>query len=231
MRTSVFLFMVFVFGLTGCSSYKSYVSEDLTSYSEIKTPKYNDEEIKELFARKANLPAQFKLAVYFKHSQAYNGSDWRWSQEDRDSILNLLRANAPKDRVASIFELNSHLVRDPDLRDIRTAAAKARADAVLVIEGVGAVKTDMNSLSGTYVLLLPAFFVPGNTIESLFVVNSAMWDVRNEMLYMSSSSEGQLSDEYVPAWKKRDAFYLAEAKSRALESFKNRLTQDLSQIR
>lgn len=216
--------------LVGCSS-TTYQREELVRHTEIKTLQYSEKDIEASFKKRANLPKTFKLGVYFKHSSKFNGADWRWTQQDQKSVLEFLRQNLSQERVSQIFVVDSQLIEGDELLSVRQAAARYRADAVMVIEGVGGVNTDFNSLAGTYFLIAPALFVPGNTLESLFAIHLSLWDVRNEVLYMSSSAEGELQKNYIPAWKERNAEYIHLAKQSALQNLKTQLQSELQQIR
>tara|TARA_B110001454_G_scaffold219204_1_gene252253 strand:+ start:68158 stop:68832 length:675 start_codon:yes stop_codon:yes gene_type:complete len=215
-----------------CAS-KGFNRGDLKEQISVTKPEFNNSEIKDAFNKKPNLPKSFKLAVYFKSpspsslgSQSKLSSvDWRWTEQDK-AMLETIAADLKKDGVVSdVFPLMNSLVVDEDLKSLRLAAAKHQADALLVISGAGQTDRYINKLGWTYALTLPALFIPGSEVDTLFVTSAALWDVRNEFLYLTAEAEATTNKTYVAAFGKPDKELINDAKTSSLIQLKGELTK------
>lgn len=148
----------------------------------------SDEEIKKVFDLKPQLPKPFKIGVYFmdNHLRSY---DLRWNSEDKDGILKLEHELQKSGEVSKMFIINDSLVQGHDLKSLRLAAAHHGADALLVVSATHDVDRYLNSWAATYLLVVPAFFVQGTVTDALYITRAALWDVRNEYLYMAVEAE------------------------------------------
>lgn len=222
MRLVLFIFVISSVVVTGCSSStKTFISEDLTAKESVSEPEYTDTDIKLEFDKKANLPKPFRLGVFFKNDSKMYSNNWRWKAEDQARILESISKSLSKDMVSSVFKIDESLVEDQTVGEIRYAAARYKADAVLVIEGLSNLRTDVNKWSLSYALVVPAFFVQGNNLESIFAIKANLWDVRNERLYLTTSSEGELKEQYSWALKKDDRVYIEKSKDIAIANFEH----------
>lgn len=147
-----------------------------------------DEEIKKVLELKPQLPKPFKVGVYFLDNN-FRSWDLRWNAEDKEAILLLEEELKKTGEVSKMFLINESVVTGTDLKSIRLAAAHHGADALLLISNTHDTEKYLNNLGMTYALVLPMFFVPGNTTNALFITRAALWDVRNEYLYMAVESE------------------------------------------
>jgi len=152
------------------------------------TRQVTDEEIKKVFDLKPQLPKPFKVGVYFADNKLRSW-DLRWNSEDKETILQLEDELKKSGEVSHMFLINESLVQGHDLKSLRLAAAHHGADALLVISSTHDTDTYSNSWAGTYILILPMFFVPGTVTDALYITRAALWDVRNEYLYMAVESE------------------------------------------
>lgn len=216
---------------TSCAS-RGFNRGDLKEQIAVTKPEFNNSEIKDAFNKKPNLPKAFKLAVYFKspslspnNSHKLSSVDWRWTEQDK-SILETIATDLKKDGVVSdVFPIVSSLLVDEDLRSLRLAAAKHQADALLVISGAGQTDRYINSLGWSYTLILPALFIPGSQAETLFVSNAALWDVRNEYLYLTAEAEATTNKTYIAAFGLRDKDLIDDAKTSSLNQLKVELSK------
>lgn len=210
-----------------CAS-KGFNRGDLKDQIAATKPEFNNSEIKDAFNKKPNLPKAFKLAVYFKSPSRLNNSssaEWRWTEQDK-AILESVAADLKKDGVVSdVFPIVSSLVGDEDLRSLRLAAAKHQADALLVISGAGQTDRYINKLGWTYALILPVLFIPGSEADTLFVSNAALWDVRNEFLYLTAETEATTNKTYVAAFGDQDKDLINTAKTASLNQLKEELSK------
>ncbi len=147
-----------------------------------------DEDIKKALELKPQLPKPFKIGVYFVDNEQKRW-DLRWNSEDKEAILSLADEMKKTGEVSQLFLLNDSVVTGKDIKSIRLAAAHHGADAILVINATSATDQYMNRLGLTYLLVFPALFVPGTMTDALFITRAALWDVRNEYLYMAVESE------------------------------------------
>lgn len=215
LATSFFVF--------GCAS-KGFNRESLQSQIGVAKPVFDDKEIKEAYNKKPNLPKPYRLAVYFKPAKPMSsGIDWRWTEDDKavfDDLANDLKARGS---VSNVFPIISSLVTADDIHSLRLAAAKHGADALLVIGGATQTDRYLNAAGWTYILLLPTLFVKGSEVDTLFMTNATLWDVKNEYLYLTAEAEATSSNTYPALFGKRDIELVNDAKTKALQKLKDQL--------
>jgi len=216
----IFPILVIVMTMGACSS-AGFNRGELQAQLETTSPVYSDKDIQAEFKKKANLPKPFKLAVFFKVPPGY--TDWRWTEEDRASFNTLTQDLQSQGLVSTVIPILTTLVDKDDLKSLRKVAAQHQADALLIVEAAGAVSRRLNKWGWTYTLLLPTLFVNGSQSETLFIAQSALWDVRNEFLYLSASAESQLEDNYAALMGASDKELLQAAKVDALAQLKIQL--------
>ena len=161
-----------------------------------------DEDIGKALAIKPQLQGKYKLAVYFTppRSDWRFARRWRWTGKDRSDVLEFAAPLVEKGIALDVFMLTDTVVEGgTDRKAIRLAAARAGADAVLIIEGSADLDRYNNKLGATYILLVTAAFVPGTVADGLFIANGSMWDVRNDYLYLAVEAEGFVS-RTAPSW-------------------------------
>ncbi len=152
----------------GCAS-NGFNRGELKEQVAVTKPEFNDQEIKNAFSKKTNLPKDCKVAVYFKPpplGKNQSKPDWRWTENDR-LVFSEIASELKKEGVVSdVFPIVNSLVSDDDLKSLRLAAAKHQADALLIISGAGETDRYINNLGWTYALMLPALFIPGSEAEA-----------------------------------------------------------------
>ena len=174
--------------LSACSS-KGFNKEAMRQDLQVgETRQVTDEEIKKVFELKPQLPKPFKVGVYFVDNNHQNW-DLRWNSEDKQMIMQLEEELKKSGEVSKMFLINESVVNGKDLEAIRLAAAHHGADALLMISSSSATEQYQNMAGLSYILILPALFVPGTITDALFITRAALWDVRNEYLYMAVESE------------------------------------------
>ncbi len=185
-----------------------------------------EDDIKHAFALKPQLPAPFRLAVYFKPN--YDRS-WQWRGEDKDRLLQMGAELKGKKIISDMIVLQDDLVEGGDRRAVRLAAARAGADAVLMVNGDGNVETSSNPLSLTYVLIVPYLLAPGTQADGLFVARATMWDVRNQYLYLAAEAEGT-ARQTRPGYFIEEAELVKAAKGDAIAALTKRLGGQLGDM-
>ena len=221
------LIAALLFGLTACTQSRGF--DRVHMRSQISSIQVDQKE--EMKVQPSELPGPFKLAVYFAPSNLPPSDQygWNWKGEDTEKVLSLQQDLKAKNIVSEIVSLPSSLVAGDNLEAIRSAAARAGADAVLVVNGVSDIDRYNNSLGPTYALLITPFFVPGTEVDSLFLVNATMWDVRNESLYMSVETEG-MAKETAGAFQIYEKPLIHQAKSNALTGLRNEIAIRLNKM-
>lgn len=206
----------------GCAS-NGFNRGELKEQVAVTKPEFNDQEIKNAFSKKTNLPKDCKVAVYFKPpplGKNQSKPDWRWTENDR-LVFSEIASELKKEGVVSdVFPIVNSLVSDDDLKSLRLAAAKHQADALLIISGAGETDRYINNLGWTYALMLPALFIPGSEADTLFVSSATLWDVRNENLYVTAEAEATKNSTYIAAFGKSDKELINDAKTESLALLK-----------
>jgi hypothetical protein len=131
--------------------------------------------------------------------------------------------------LATLCVIGDSLTEGKDNKAIRLAAARAGADAVLVVGGVSDVDRYNNPLGATYVLLVTPLFVPGTVADGLFMVSASLWDVRNQYLYLSIEAEGT-SSQTLPAFFVNEQQLVKDAKSDAMKALHKELAARLGKL-
>lgn len=221
------LFLPWLVGTMACAS-KGFNRGELKEQLGVSKPEFSDSAIKNEFIKKSNLPKSFKLAVFFKSPPSPTPTSpltWRWTEDDK-AILDSIAVDLKKEGVVSdIFPIIKTITTDEDLKSLRLAAAKHHADALLVVSGASEMDRYINNWGWTYALLLPTLFVPGSEADTLFVSNAALWDVRNEYLYLTAEAEATTNKTYVAAFGKSDKELVNEAKTSALNQLKTEIVK------
>jgi hypothetical protein len=183
-----------------------------------------DDEIKKALAIKPQLPLQYKLAVYFVPSKSdwRYARQWRWTGEDKDELLKIAGPLVDKGVTSDVFSLADSVLEGTDRKAIRLAAARAGADAVLIVDGSADIDRYNKKLGVTYALLVTAAFVPGTVADGLFIATASMWDVRNDYLYLSVEAEGMVSKTAPAAFIDEDKI-TKEAKVKAIQELQKQL--------
>lgn len=226
-----FLIAALILLLSACASSRGFDREELRgqiSEKEVVT----EEDIQNVLELKPHLPQPFKLAMYFappSNTAWGSQNSWNWDREDKDVLLEMKDDLTEKGIASDIFVIHDSIMEGNDLKAIRLAAARAGADAVLVIHGVGDVDRYNNGLGMTYVLLVPALLFPGTETDALYMVNASMWDVRNQYLYFSVETEG-MDGQIRPAYFINEEAGIRDAKTDALASLSKEVSDRLKRM-
>ncbi|TET35084.1 MAG: hypothetical protein E3J72_13295 [Planctomycetota bacterium] len=91
--------------------------------------------------------------------------------------------------VKVLFITSNIASANPGFYDLRMAAARLNADAMLVYAAASATEKGCNVGGLLYLTIVGAFFVPGSHAAALTFAKGACWDVRNE--YLEFAVEGE----------------------------------------
>ena len=216
--------------VTACTSSRGFDRGNLRSQITDQSV-VTEEDIKKALDLKPQLPAPFKLAIYFSppNSGWRHGNSWGWLSEDKNKLLEIGSELKNKNIVSDVFVIGDAILEGTDNKAIRLAAARAGADAVLIVNGVSDLDRYNNPLGFTYFLLITPFFVPGTEANGLFMVSASMWDVRNQYLYLSSEAEGS-AKETRPAFFIEESRVIKTAKTDALSALLKELSGRLGNM-
>ena len=221
--------ILLILALSACSSSRGFDRGELRD--KITDRKVvTEDDIRKAIESRPQLPSPFKLAIYFappKSDYRYNSTSWNWVSEDKEKLLEIGPALKSKNLISEAIIIGDSILEGTDNKAIRLAAARAGADAVLIVNAVSATDRYNNTLGATYFLIITPFFVPGTVIDSLFMVNASMWDVRNQYLYLSTEAEGTAT-ETRPAFLAEEKRVIKNAKGNAIEAISKELTVRLT---
>ena len=114
------------------------------------------------------------------------------------------------------------------MKNIRLAAARYNADAVLIIDPKVRVNKYSNLLSIFYLTIIGLWIAPGNSREAHFTINSSLWDTRSEFLFLTTESEG-IGKIFRPAALLEDSDAIEIAKGESIQAFKKDILRLLSE--
>jgi rhombotail lipoprotein len=217
------------FALAGCASSgfdRFALRQELRELGRVEL---TDGKVAEVLQRKPRLSLPFRLGVFLRpqadrgrlaadNTRSVRPAEWRWDREDRQTILFWTEALKREGIISDAFIIPSSLISGSDLEGLRQEAAENGAGAILVISGISDVERYANYLSLLYVSGVGLWMVPGTNVDSIFLMDGAMWDVKRQYLYLRVESE-KLNSSVGPAKLLKDEEVTDEAKRLALDSF------------
>lgn len=222
--------------LTGCTTSKGF---DRGALRDSTGPVTTDQMIQDVLALKPQLPAPFKLGVYLNsHSWSYNKRFW--TDEEQNQLLAFGSQLKAAGIISDIYLISEDTVpgsnrwtfdswANRELKDLRLAAARYGADAVLLITDVSAVDRYNNPAALLYWTIVGAYVAPGTHSDALVMLRSSLWDVRNGYLYATQDAEG-MAKKIGPAFLLKDTASIDEAKKVAIADFGAKLTERLMRL-
>jgi len=170
-------------------------------------PAFDDAEIQGILDREPQLQRPFRLAVAPplgspRTLNRYGGVLLStWSPEEEQEIREWGEAAKAKGLISELVFLPDALLRmgwqfdDPSsqLKHIRAAAARQRADAVVLFHYVAGVEESVNPWVILDLTLIAALFVPAHDFKAHAALDALVFDVRNEYLYLTARSESSAS--------------------------------------
>ena len=121
-------------------------------------------------------------------------------------------------------------VQGTTFRDLRLAAARYNADALLIIDGASALERYNNGHAAWYATGIGTYFAHGTESHALFMMEGALWDVRTGYLFGTQSTEGETT-LVGPAPFVEDQSAIAKAKEVALDRFDREIVDMLRLVR
>ena len=167
----------------------------------------------------------FKLAIFFVEREVPRGRGLhkvQWLSADKDALKLWLKSLRDERVLSELFLLTDPTIQGRDVEKIRQAAARYGMDAVLILDGIGAVDRFNNGYAALYPTLIGAYLAPGTECEALVMLESTLWDVRSDRPYFSQDNAGTWKT-VGPAMSVEDRDVLAQAKHAAFEEFGSRI--------
>jgi hypothetical protein len=213
--------------LSGCA-FSSGFSRDLLQarLREDAQATVTDDEIKTIQSLKAQLRFPCRIAVALQA----DGGDWRWTFNDKKAMNGWADSLRHQGIASEVVFMSGRFSRGETLKELRAAAAKYGADALLVLKGTAATEDRHNPLAVLNVTVVGGFILPGSHRDALFVMEGVLVDVNNGFLYATAEAEGQgttLGPTFVLEGK--DA--IERAKQEALASFGPELQRQFNSLR
>jgi hypothetical protein len=175
-----------------------------------------------------------RLALYFVERDmplSHKIRKAEWISQDKAALIHELTPLLNEGIVTDAFLLADSTIRGHDVPKIRQTAARYRADAVLIVEGIGAVDRYNNGYAMWYATLIGAYFAPGTVSEALFMINGSLWETRTDRLYTTTLTAEGRSKSVGSAALIEDDQVLAQAKAAALAEIGKRAVDELRRLR
>jgi len=186
-----------------------------------------DEEISRILKLKPQIKFPIRLGVYFKASP-YSWSELEWNLDTVDDswVLELKKAGI----ISDVVLVSPLTVAKNDLKNIRMGAARHGADVVLVVDSAYDIDR-YNSVSAfLYLTIIGGYFAPGTHADALVLIKGAMWDVRNEYLYLTASAEGE-AKKIGPAFLLENSESIRLAQEGAIANFEKELVKRMNNLK
>jgi len=219
--------------LAGCAASRGFNKGFLANQLAETTPAITDHDIEEAFSRRPQLTRPFRLGTYFRAPEVryFSVTEWRWDETDRARFDAIGREWVSSGLVSEIVDVSPLTVASDknSLKAIRLAAAQHGLDAILVVAGAADIDRYNNNWAAAYVAIVPLLFAPGTVVDAVFLGRAALWDVRNEYLYLSAQSEAQ-AHQVRPAAFTDEHEMVASAKTAALEKLTSEVSRQLADL-
>lgn len=227
------LVVIVLITLSACSGSRGLNRQILQDSFHDRPDVVTDRDIAATMALQANLPSPYRLALYFIQKDFPNQPGLQrvnWVSPDADGIQRALTPVQEEGILTHAFLLANSTVQGRTLRDIRMAAARYNADAILIVDGASAVERYNNSHAAWYATGIGTYFAHGTESHALFLVEGTLWDVRTGALYGTQTAEGETT-LIGPAPSIDDKTAVAEAKDVAMARFGRELADMLRLLR
>jgi rhombotail lipoprotein len=149
----------------------------------------SDDEIVQVQAIKPQLQFPCRVAVYLSPAV-------QWSIKDKERIKawgdSLKKEGIVSDYflMSSLFSPNAASLASKAQKEVRLAAARHGADAVLILHGIHQTESYENPAALLNLTLVGGYIIPASHRDVLFMLQGAVVDVGNGFLYASVESEG-----------------------------------------
>jgi hypothetical protein len=229
---SLAVILVLLLTVSGCTASRGLNREALLESIRHRPDASTTQAIGTALTPEARLPTPYRLALFFQHKELPSSAEFKkvdWVSADAHVIRQALEPLKERGALKDTFLLANSSVQGRTLRDIRAAAARYDADAVLIVDGGSTVDRYNNGHAWWYVTGFGAYLAHGTESHALFMMQGTLWDVRSGHLYASPRAEGETT-LVGPATSLEDRDAIAEAKKQALEKFGSALADTLQRL-
>mgnify|MGYP001264469911 CR=1 FL=1 len=177
----------------------------------------------------STLSLPFRLGIFFAYHDFPNHRSLRkveWLSADRAQFLNGLAPLRDQNQLTDIFVLMDSTVQAGNSDEIRQAGARYGADAVLIVDGAGAIDRYNNYYAWLYPTLIGAYLAPGTESAALVIATGSLWAVHSNWHAPIQTVEG-VSKTVGSAVFVDDSTALQEAKEQALQALSTRIVEQL----
>lgn len=175
------------------------------------------------------LSSPFKLGVFFANHDFPNHQSLRkveWLSPDREQLLQGLSPLQDQKQLTDVFVLMDSTVQAGNRDEIRQAGARYGADAVLIVDGAGAIDRYNNRYAWLYPTLIGAYLAPGTESAALVMATGSLWAVHSDWRAPIQTVEG-VSTIVGSAVFVEDGTALQEAKQQALRALSTNIVEQL----
>ena len=219
--------------LTACSSARGLNRQALQESFHEHPEMVTDHDIAATMAVTPTLSHPYRLAIYFKHKAFPRQPSLRraeWLSVDADRVKQALAQLKAEGLLQQAFVLANSSVQGTTFRDLRQAAARYNADALLIIDGASALDRYNNSHAAWYATGIGTYLAHGTESHALFMLEGSLWDVRSGYLFGTQTAEGETT-LVGPAPFVDDQKAIAQAKDVALDRFEKEIVDMLRLVR
>jgi hypothetical protein len=224
-RLSMLLLAV---SLSGCFA-RGFDHNVLTTHLQQTSIIANDEEITKAQALKPQLTFPCRVAVYLPPQVS-----GRWKAKEKEIVDSWERDLKKEGIVTDMFVMSEMFThgdsKSPTMMDLRVAAAKHGASALLVIQGDCEVDSYMNPAAVFNLTVIGGYIIPASHRDALVQLQGALVDVGNGFLYTSIDAEGE-GAIIRPTFIVEDKPAVEKAKLQALTNFGPELLKRMRAVR
>ena len=227
MRTRIVWALVGLGLLPGCFS-SGFTRPDATARAHRDPILVTDGAIADAQVLKPQLRLPCRIAVYLKPT---HDGRWRWSPKDVARVEEWSEALKNDGIASDVFLLPDMLCHGEkaDVKDLRLAAARCGADALLVVQGSADVQSYNNVAAVFNLTIVGGYLVPASHRDALFTVEGVLFDTNNGFVYAGAKAEGE-GRVVRPTFIVEEKVAVARAQARAMEDFGSQLLQRLRNL-
>src|SRR5262245_17874123 len=223
--------LIVLFGagiLSGCTSLGGFSRPDTTARASREPILVTDGAVAEAQLLKPQLQLPCRIAVYLRPN---NNGSWHWSPKDVAALEACGEALKSAGVATDFFLLPDMLVGagKEDVKDLRVAAARCGAEALLVIQGSAAVHEYKNPAAIFNLTVVGGYLVPASHCDAQFVMEGVLFDTNNSYVYASAKTEGE-GTVVRPTFIIESKDAVARAQAQAIEKFCPELVRRLGNL-
>jgi len=205
---------VVFFGLAGCVSTGGFNRTLLEAQLREEAGPATDSDIQQIQTLKPHLHFPCRMAVALKEA----GGDCHWTPKDRHEMEAWAHTLREEGIASDVIFMSKMFMAGDSLKDLRAAAARYGADALLLIKGAAATESRTNALAIFNLTVVGGYIMPASERYTLYLMEGGLIDVNNGYLYASMEAEGEGS-KLAPTFTIENKDAVERAKQAALKAF------------